>query len=79
MSSRLTPINVLRFEKFLASVGCTFVRQAGSHRVFEKAGLARPVIVPRHCAELPPFIIRNNLRTLGISLEEYQKAIRKLK
>jgi len=64
------------FEKFLLSVGCTFTRQKGDHRVYWKKGLARPIIVPRDTA-LPPFIVLNNLHTLGIPKKEYLAFIEK--
>jgi hypothetical protein len=35
-----------------------------------KAGIARPVVIPTY-REVPVFIIRNNLKTAGISRDEY--------
>jgi len=74
---RITPLGWKEFEKFLLYVGCTFERQKGDHRVYWRAGLARPVILPMY-KNLPVFIIRNNLRTLGISLEEYVQILKKI-
>ena len=65
-----------RFEKFLLAEGCKFIREKGDHRVYSKAGITRPVIVPRDT--LPPHVVLNNLRTLGISRREYLKTIAKL-
>jgi hypothetical protein len=42
--------------------------------VFSKPGLARPVVVPKYVA-VPVFIIKNNLRTAGISRERYLKLL----
>jgi len=67
-----------RFEKFLLEVGCEFKSQHSSHRKYKKAGLLRPVIIPTNKKELPPFIISTNLRTLGISKEQFIKIIKKL-
>jgi predicted RNA binding protein YcfA (HicA-like mRNA interferase family) len=50
--------------------GFRFARQQGSHVVFTKQGIARPIVVPTYRA-LPTFIIKNNLRTAGISRERY--------
>jgi predicted RNA binding protein YcfA (HicA-like mRNA interferase family) len=58
------------FEKFLKFIGCTFVREKGDHRVWKRDGLKRPIIIPRDMS-IPPFIVRNNLRLLGISVKEY--------
>lgn len=73
----VTPISWKRFEKFLLFVGCQFVREKGDHRIYQRAGLKRPVVVPRD-DQLPVFIIRNNLRILGITPEEYLKILKKI-
>jgi len=67
---KIASVHWKKFEKFLLSVGCTFHREKGDHRVYWKEGLNRPVIIPRD-KQLPPFIILNNLRTLGISRQAY--------
>lgn len=66
-----------RFEKFLLAVGCEFKSQEGSHRKYRKPGLLRPIIVPCD-AQLPQFIISNNLRTLGISREQFAEIIARM-
>ncbi|OGG69411.1 hypothetical protein A3F27_03155 [Candidatus Kaiserbacteria bacterium RIFCSPHIGHO2_12_FULL_53_13] len=71
--SRLGAIHWRKFEKFLISQGCQFIREEGDHRVYWKDGLRRPIIVPRDT--LPPFIVLNNLRTLGVSRDEYLKEL----
>lgn len=71
---RITPINWKRFEKFLIFVGCHFEREKGDHRIYWRAGLKRPVVIPRD-ESLPIFIVRNNLRILNISVEEYIKIL----
>jgi hypothetical protein len=38
--------------------------------VLTKPGVPRPVVIPRYAA-VPVFIIRNNLRTAGMSRERY--------
>jgi len=61
------------FEKY----GCIFVRQKGDHRVYIKANLKRPVVIPA-IKDIPIFIILNNLRVLGISKEEYLSILNSL-
>lgn len=75
--SGLKTVNWKRFEKFLIDQGCSFKRQSGGHRVYSYPDIERPIIVPAHGKELPPFIIKNNLKHLGISVEDYKKLIRK--
>ncbi|MGC9311015.1 MAG: type II toxin-antitoxin system HicA family toxin [Candidatus Aenigmatarchaeota archaeon] len=60
------------FEKFLFYIGCTFERQTDNHRIYKKDGMKRPVIV-KIMRVLPEFIIKNNLRTLGISRKEFEE------
>jgi predicted RNA binding protein YcfA (HicA-like mRNA interferase family) len=68
--ARLIPIHWKKFERFLLFVGCYFEREKGDHRIYWREGLKRPVVIPRDI-NLPIFIIRNNLRILGIKPEEY--------
>ena len=72
----LAPIHWKKFEKFLLYVGCALRRERGDHRIYERVGLARPLVVPRVTA-IPVFIIRNNLRVLGISVEAYLQMLEK--
>ena len=72
--AKLAPIHWRRFEKFLLYAGCTFSREKGDHRIYVRDGMIRPVVVPRD-TQLPVFIIRNNLRVLGVSVEEYLKIL----
>jgi predicted RNA binding protein YcfA (HicA-like mRNA interferase family) len=70
MSRKIGAIHWKKFEAFLLSEGCEFKREKGDHRVYWKDGLKRPIIVPRD-TELPPGIILNNMKTLGITRKEY--------
>jgi len=71
------PVSWRQFEKFLLKIGCEFKGQEGSHRKYKKPGLLRPIIIP--CDdELPPFIIANNLRTLGIPKKVYLETMARL-
>lgn len=67
---QLGSINWVKFEKFLISAGCVFKREKGDHRIYWKKGIKRPIVIPRD-RSLPPFIILNNLRVLGISKEDF--------
>ncbi|MBI4993661.1 type II toxin-antitoxin system HicA family toxin [Candidatus Wolfebacteria bacterium] len=73
----LRPISWKKFEKFVLYVGCSYERKSGDHRVYGRSDLKRPVVFPED-KEIPIFIIRNNLRTLGISYSEYISILEKL-
>lgn len=67
---KFTPIDWRTLERVFVSAGFQFARQQGSHRSYVKAGVARPVVIPTY-PEVPVFIIRNNLKTAGLSREDY--------
>ena len=75
--SGIRPVHYKIFEKFLEQVGCHLVRQRGDHRVWDRSDLIRPVIV-RAKKDLPVFEIKSNLRTLGISSQEYLNMLNQL-
>jgi predicted RNA binding protein YcfA (HicA-like mRNA interferase family) len=71
---RIIPVSWKRLEKVFLSAGFTFARQDGSHRSYTKQGVARPIVIPTY-DEVPIFVIRNNLRTAGLSRDEYFKLL----
>jgi len=73
----LAPIPYKALEKVVLAVGCTFQRQTSSHRVYWRDDQIRPVIIPTYKA-VPVFIIRNILRQLKVSPEEYLKIVQDL-
>jgi predicted RNA binding protein YcfA (HicA-like mRNA interferase family) len=66
-------IQVKIFEEF----GCKFVRQKGDHLVFYHPRARRPIIIPKY-DEITATIIRTNMRTVGMSREDYFKILSKL-
>jgi len=62
--------------KVFEASGFTFVRQKGDHLVYVKPGVKRPVIIPKY-KQVPVFIILNNLRSAGLTREEYFKILEK--
>lgn len=75
--AKITPVSWQEFEKFLLYIGCEYKRKKGSHRIYHKPGLNRPIVVPEY-KELPVFIIRNNLRTLDIDPKQYLEILKQL-
>lgn len=67
---RITPVPYQRLCRAFELAGCTLMRTEGDHRVYTKPGVARPIVIPSYHA-VPVFIILNNLRTAGISRDEY--------
>ena len=67
---KFAPVDWKTLERIFLAAGFEFVRQEGSHRSYYKQGTVRPVVIPVY-REVPVFIIRNNLKTAGISRDEY--------
>jgi predicted RNA binding protein YcfA (HicA-like mRNA interferase family) len=72
---RITPIPATRLRKVFEKAGFKCVRVEGDHFVYIKPGIQRPIVIP-NWPEVPVFIIKNNLRTAGISREEYFEILR---
>jgi predicted RNA binding protein YcfA (HicA-like mRNA interferase family) len=76
--ARLTPVHWKILEKVFLAAGFHFARQEGSHRSYVKPGVSRPLVVPTY-DQVPVAIIRNNLKTAGISREEYLSRLENLR
>lgn len=74
---RLTPLPWQKLEKVFLAVGFRFARQVGSHRTYTRPGVARPLVIPTY-DEVPISIIRSNLRTAGLSREEFFRLLEEL-
>lgn len=71
---RLSPVSHKQLIRVFEAEGFTHVRTEGDHAVLTKAGVPRPIVIPRYAA-IPVFIIKNNLRTAGISRDRYFKLL----
>lgn len=71
---RLTPLPWQTLEKVFLAAGFEFARQVGSHRTYTKTGVRRPVVIPTYSA-VPISIIWSNLRTAGLSRDEFFKLL----
>ena len=67
---KLSSVSYKRLAKVFEAAGYTCTRIEGDHLIFTRVGAIRPVVIPRY-AEVPVFIIKNNLRAAGLSREEY--------
>jgi predicted RNA binding protein YcfA (HicA-like mRNA interferase family) len=73
---KLSPVSYQRLVKVFEADGFDYVRTEGDHMVFTKLSCIRPVVIPRYPA-IPIFIIKNNLRTAGMSRERYFELLNK--
>ena len=75
---KIVPIPASRLRKVFEKAGFKCVRIEGDHYVYTKQGVMRPVVIP-DWSEVPVFIIKNNMRTTGISRERYFQLLKKVK
>ena len=66
----IRPITYQIQVKVFEAAGRTYVRTQGDHLVYRYPGALRPVIIPKY-KEVPVFVIRNNMKTIGLSVEGY--------
>lgn len=53
-------------------------RIKGGHEIWTHPDASRPIIIQSHIDPIPAFIVLNNLKTLGITKEDFFKAIEDL-
>ena len=67
---RITPVDWKTLVQVFELYGCEYRRQTGSHHVLICPGAKRAVVIPEY-HEIDVAIIRNNMRTAGMTREEY--------
>jgi hypothetical protein len=67
---RFSPVSYKTLARVFEADGFRCGRVAGDYMVFTKPGVLRPVVNPKYAA-IPVFIIKNNLRTAGMTRERY--------
>jgi hypothetical protein len=67
--NKLKNIPLRVFRNYLQFCGLNHIRTKGGHEVWSAKGLSRPVILQTHVDPVPEFIIKNNLRTIGKTVE----------
>ena len=56
--------------KIFEAAGCGYVRTQGDHLVYSYPGAMRPVVIPNY-QEVPAFIIKNNMKVIGMTRDQY--------
>ncbi len=67
---QIRPTHYLLQGKIFEKYGCIYSRTKGDHMVYHYPGAVRPVVIPKY-KEVPAFVIRNNMRTIGMTRDEY--------
>lgn len=75
--TRLLPSDYKTQLKIFQLYGCKYKRKEGSHHILTYPGAKRAVVIPEY-EEIDIEIIKNNMRTVGMSREEYFELLRKV-
>lgn len=67
----LKNIPLKTFRNFLSYMGLRLLRIEGGHEVWSRKDLLRPVILQTHIDPVPEFIVKNSLRTISATKEDY--------
>lgn len=76
MTDPLANISLRTFRMFLKNQGLKKTRTKGGHEAWSRNNLLRPVIIQSHTDPVPAFIIRNNLKVIGVSPSDFKKWLR---
>lgn len=74
---RIVPTDWLKQVRVFEAHGCTFKRQKGDHLIYHYPGAKRAVVIPKY-KEISVSIIKNNMKTVGMSEDSYFKLLDEL-
>ena len=67
-----------KIKKLLEINGWYIDRQKGSHILFVKTGTIRPLVIPYHEKEIDSYLIREIIKALNLTEEEFITKIKKI-
>ena len=70
-SGSIKNISLKEYRKFLIKAGCKNNRNKGGHEHWSRADLKRPLTLQSTISPVPQFIIKQHLRYLELSNEEF--------
>ena len=74
---RLAPTSWKTLIKVFTMFGCHYKRKEGSHHILSYPGAKRAVVIPEY-DEVDVEIIKNNMRTVNMSREQYFELLSKV-
>lgn len=75
---KLSNITVKEFRDLLLHLGLQPLRTAGGHEIWTKQGLRRTIVFQTHVEPIPEFIVRNTIRDLGMTRQEFLEILESL-
>ena len=74
---RIAPVDYKTLLKIFQKYGCVYKRKEGSHHVLSYPGAKRAVVIPEYY-EIDVEIVKNNMRTVGMTREQYFELLEKI-
>lgn len=68
---RLSNIPLKEIRRFLKIVGCNCIQAKGDHEKWVRQDLLRPIILQQTKNPVPEFIVKNMLRDLKMTTDEF--------
>jgi len=75
--SRITPIHYKKLIRVFEEAGFHVTRTKGDHVVMVKTKNPRPLVIPER-EDVPVFVIKNNMRSAGLTREQYFELLAKV-
>ncbi len=75
--ARISPTDWKTLLKIFELHGCQYVRKKGSHHILRCPNARRAVVIPEY-DEIDVDIIKNNMRTVGMSREKYFELLKQV-
>ncbi len=74
----IKPTSYQTLVKIFKGFGCKYSHTKGDHMIFYHQNAIRPVVIPMY-KEVPVFIIKNNMKVVGMTNEEYLRLLKETK
>lgn len=74
-TQKLSNISLREYRRFLQNAGCVCYAVNSGHEHWRKEGLTRPITFQTHIDPVPEFIVKNALRTLGLTKQQFHKLL----
>ena len=70
-TQKLSNIKLAEFRSFLELAGCKFIHTKGGHEKWTRSDLFRSIVIQTHVDPVPERIVRNLVKLLSVSREDY--------
>jgi len=76
--AKLQNISLATYRRFLLEVGCKHIRTNSGHEIWSRKDLTRPLTFQTHIDPVPEFIIKQHLRYLGLTRDQFIEIIQNI-